>query len=224
LSKKDLIKLFNEDKIEKKYIDRFIEIDRDNFFDKRFKDLVYLNEKILLGKGEKSEKPQILLKMVNFLSPKKDWNLLEVGTGSGFSTAFFSSFVDSIITIDYYEAFVKMAKEKLYLENVLNVRFLAGDATKIDENFGLFDGIVISSGCIKPPVSILSLLKTGGKAIFPMGPTGQQQLVFFENNEDNSFLDLKNYRFLDLCEYESIRGSYGWRDQEEQLFDEDTLL
>ena len=225
MKKQDLIKIFKKDKIKKSYIDRFDEITRDGFVDSRFKDLVYHNEKILIGKGESADKPQTLMKMINYLSPKKKWNLLEVGTGSGFSTALLSPFVKSIITIDYYDDFVKLAKERLYLENVSNVRFLAGDVIDIDEQFGFFDGMIFFTGCMQPPVSILSLLSVGGKAIFPMGHPGQQQLVVYENdgNTDN-LLDLKNYKFLDLCEYESIRGDYGWRDREDQYFDEDTSL
>ena len=55
---------------------------------------------IPVGFGEFSDDVVLLSKMLTILSPHKKWNVLEIGTGSGYSTALLSTMVNKILTIE----------------------------------------------------------------------------------------------------------------------------
>ena len=65
----------------------FQSVDRSIFFDPFFKNNISGFKPIPVGFGEYSDDIVLLTKMLNTLSPQKKWHLLEIGTGSGYSTA-----------------------------------------------------------------------------------------------------------------------------------------
>ena len=215
LNKEKYFKELKKQKIKKNILEAFGDIDRSNFFDSVFKDKIYSMEKIPIGHGETSDDPAILAKMIQALNPKKDWRLLEIGTGSGYSTAVLSRLVSEIISIEYNEDLALRAKPKVISEGCYNVKFLAGDAGENPDQIGEFDGIIVFAACVQRPFSFINILKDNGSIVFPMGPAFQQQIVHFTKPAGEiSDYSSSHFRFLDLCNFNSIRGKYGWIDRE----------
>ena len=161
-----------------------------------------------------------LLKQWPEAGPKLLWRTSEVG--SGYSTAVLSKMVREIVTTEFYEELALQAKERVIGMGSRNVKFFAGDGTDSDyiDPEWQFDGLIVFAACIKTPYSIVNLLKPGGVAVFPMGPAHQQQITRFTNNfEVKSMHD--NYQFHDFCVFESIRGQYGWVDQDDSFIVEE---
>jgi protein-L-isoaspartate(D-aspartate) O-methyltransferase len=206
--KKEFLKLLKDNKIRKRVIDSFGSIDQKNFFDPIFEKKFYTEETILIGKGEKSDPPLALAKMLHYLTSKKRSRILEIGTGSGYSTALISPLVDEIVTIEYHEALARPAKERLSYLNLNNVRFFAGEGTSIQEPLGFFDSIIIFAACRKRPLSLSGNLKNGGTIIFPMGPLHQQQIAVLEKVPEKDEIQYKTH-FHEYCIFTPIRGLYG---------------
>lgn len=213
--KKTFIKYLKDRDIQKKVLDAIQDVDQEIFFTENIKNGIYSTKPVPIGCGETSDDPFALAKMIQVLDPKKSWKILEVGTGSGYSTAILSGMVKEVVTVEYHEPLAQLAKERLINEGYFNIRIFAGDATQMHDRLGPFDGIIIHPACSHRPLTLLSMVKENRYAIFPMGPTFQQQIVRYKNVTLGGEDTLKNFTFYDFCRAESIRGRYGWRDQVE---------
>ena len=193
----------------------FESVDRSLFFDHFFKDKISGFDPIPVGFGEFSDDVVLLSKMLTTLSPHKKWHVLEIGTGSGYSTALLSTMVNKVLTIDYNEKLAAEAKKRLVSSGYFNIKFLAGDCSDLDDTAGVFDAVIVHAGCMHSPYAALNLLKKNGIAVFPMGTAMLQQITYYKNMnlapEDNPF---KRYKFLETCSVQSIKGMYGFDNAE----------
>ena len=112
-----------------------------------------------------------------------------------------------VVSIDFNENLAKEAKKRLLDNGFFNTKFFAGDCSELDDNTGSFDGVIIYSGCMHSPYSVLNLLKPGGAAVFPMGPMHMQQITLYKNIPASD--PFKRYKFLETCVVPSIKGEYG---------------
>ncbi len=195
----------------KTLVDAFAGVDREIFFDPIFADRIYAMEPIPIGSGQKSEPPLVLAKMLSHLPLRKKGRVLEVGTGSGYSTAVLSHLAKELVTIEYHEDLARSAKERLIGRGFPVSRFFAGDATDFDGPLGEFDAVIVFAACMRTPFFLINALRPGGVAVFPMGPAHQQQIARFVNDPD-ARQSADNFRFFDYCTFDSIRGVYGWVD------------
>lgn len=207
------MKKVKELNLKKEIYDAFQSVDRNIFFDPFFRDRISSFGPIPVGFGEYSDDVHILAKMLSILSPHKKWEILEIGTGSGYSTALIASMVKKVVTIEYHEKLAMEAKERLIANGFFNVKFIAGDFSELDDTAGHFDAAIIHAGCTHSPYAALNLLKKNGNAVFCMGTSMMQQITFYKNIEaaDDPF---KRYKFFDTCTIPSIKGKYGYANPE----------
>ncbi|MCL1865115.1 MAG: methyltransferase domain-containing protein [Spirochaetes bacterium] len=200
--------------LSKDILNAFESVDRTLFFDPFFIDKINGFDPIPLGYGEYSDDVTLLSKMLTILSPSKNWDVLEIGTGSGYSTALLSTMVKKILTVEYNEKLAIEAKERLMSNGFFNIKFLAGDCSELDDRAGSFDAVIVYAGCMHSPYAALNLLKKNGVAVFPMGTEMLQQIIMYKNiplaPEDNPY---KRYKFLDTCTIQSIKGVYGFNNK-----------
>ncbi len=213
-NKKAFLDTLKKMKISKKVIEQFDAADMAAFFGNAFEKDFYTGNIIPIGHGQSGDDPLILARMIDFLELKKSFRLLEVGTGTGFSTALNSILVKEVVTVEYYEDLARSAKERLEQYGCGNIRHFSGDATEMTVDPGEFDAVIILAGCVNPPYSLLNMLKEGGASVFPMGLPYQQQVVRYINNLDAPS-SMENFSFHDICRFDSIRGIYGWLEQED---------
>ena len=148
-----------------------------------------------------------LARMLHLLPSRKKVRVLEIGTGSGYSTALLSQLACEVVTIEYHEHLGIAAKERLAKLSIHNVKIFAGDGTCPEARFDLFDVIIIFAACHKRPLALMSHLKSDGMIIFPMGPPHQQQITVLDIEDDRD--GVYRTHFHDYCTFSSIRGIYG---------------
>ncbi len=209
--KNKFLKTLKDAGISQAVINAFADVDRTKFFDAIFADRTASPEPIPIGAGQTSDDAVILARMIGHLSLRKKSRVLEVGTGSGYSTAVLTRLAHEVITIEYYEDLARTAKSRVIGEGFSGARFFAGDATDFDGPLGEFDAVLVTAACARTPYFLINTVKPGGIAVFPMGPAHQQQITRFTNNPD-ARMPGDNYRFHELCAFDSIRGVYGWVD------------
>ncbi len=197
--------------ITKAVLDAAAEVDRKKFIDPIFAGRAYTLEALPIGCGQKSDDPVIMAKMIGQLGLKKKSRVLEVGTGSGYSTAILTLLSHEVVTVEFHEDLARSAKERVIGQGYGNARFYAGDATDFDGPLGLYDAVIVFAACSRTPYFLINAVKPGGIAVFPMGPAHQQQIARFVNNPEARRMS-DNFRFSDLCTFDSIRGVYGWLD------------
>lgn len=209
------IKRIEETGVSKDIVKAFASVDRSLFFDPFFKDKFDGTAPIPIGNGEFSDDALMLARMISILSPQKKWNLLEIGTGSGYSTAILSQMVHKIVSVEFHEKLAKAAKNRLLENGFFNIKFLAGDCAELDDTAGSFDAAIIYGGCTHSPYAVLNLVKRNGVAVFPMGPLSLKQLTLYKNavlkDDGNPFT---RYKFFETREFPSLKGQYGTENPE----------
>jgi protein-L-isoaspartate(D-aspartate) O-methyltransferase len=204
---KEFIEFLQKEGIRKEVIDAFKKFDQEFFFDQIFKEYYYSDEPIPIGHGEKFDSSVILAKMLNYLALPKGSRILEIGTGSGYSTAILSHLFKDVVTIEYQEELAFSAKEKLSELEAGNVKFFTGDIMEADDIPGKFDGIIIFAACLSRPHFLTPFLNKDGLIVFPMGPVFQQQIVVMKDEPGQSD-DMYKVEYHDICSFSSLRGMY----------------
>jgi len=210
-NKKAFLQKLIDFKLRKDIIIAFRDTDPEIFFDTLFADRYYTENKIPLGYGEISDNPLLLAKMIDYLNPQKNDRILEVGTGSGFSTAILSRLCREVISVDINEDLAAVARNRLYSHGYENIRFYAGDATESDTPFDPVDGIIMYNACRKRPMVLISLLKKNSVIVFPMGPANKQQIIHLQNSPDKESGGRYKTCYLDLGDFPHIYGLYGYQ-------------
>lgn len=202
--KKDFLSSLKKEGIPKKIIEAFDKVDQKVFFDQIFKSYYYSNEPIPIGYGEKCDPAITLAKMIHYLCPDKDSRVLEIGTGSGYSTAILSKLAGEVVTVEYYENLALAAKERLAKLKINNVRFMTGDITEFDGLPGIFDRIIILAASSQRPLFLIPHLKEKGFLVFPMGPSYQQQITVMVNEpgKNNSIYKIS---FHEMCIFNPLK-------------------
>ena len=142
--------------------------------------------------------------MVSRALPLKGTRVLEIGTGSGYSSAILSLLAGEVITIDINESLAAAARIRHERMRIRNTRFFIGDGTDPSEELGTFDAIFVFAACYARPLSLAPMLKSRGRLIFPMGPFHQQQVSVFTMDEGGPHTS-----FHEFCSLQPIRGRFG---------------
>lgn len=195
--------------IRKQVVESYGEIDPKYFYDSIFHKRLYTDETIPIGGGETSDPFYVLARMLHHADVRKSSRVLEIGTGSGFSTSLLGAMGKEVVSIEFIEKLAVSAKERISDCGLRNVRLFSGDGTAFDEEIGMFDVIIILAACYTRPINLIRNLKVGGRLVFPMGPIHQQQIAVMRNEMELGEDELMETRFYDFCSFRLIRGPYG---------------
>ena len=109
-------------------IEAFKKIKRVDFLPKEIKDLAELNEALSIGYGQTISQPLVVAFMLEQLKPKEGDKILDIGSGSGWTSALLAEIIGSkgkVIAIDIIPELVEFGKK-----NVAKYNFLAPYRTK----------------------------------------------------------------------------------------------
>ena len=68
-------------------VEAFLKVDRKNFVPENLKDLAYVDEALPIGEGQTISQPYTVAFMLELLEPQSGQTLMDVGYGSGWTTA-----------------------------------------------------------------------------------------------------------------------------------------
>ncbi|MBI1171335.1 protein-L-isoaspartate O-methyltransferase [bacterium] len=136
-----------------------------------------------IGYGVTITGPHSVARMTNTIDPQKGERVLEVGTGSGYQSAYLSNLTDQVFTIEIipqlfdrtggvYEALIA----KGYSEYATITR-KNDDGYYGWEEHAPFDKIIVTCGIDHVPPPLLQQLKPDGVMVIPVGPPGAQHVL-----------------------------------------------
>jgi len=170
-------------------------VPRHKFVPKDIIDKAYRDSPLPIGYGQTISQPYIVAFMTEIINPKKDFKVLEIGTGSGYQAAVLAHIVDSVYTIEIIEALFIQSKMRLDDLNYDNILVKNADGYHGWEEKGPFDAIVVTAAAEFVPPPLIKQLKEGGKMIIPVGtPFTTQQLLFVEKKGGK--IKTKNLMFV----------------------------
>lgn len=152
-------------------IDAFRKIDRKDFVLLKYINDAYLNRALSIGHEVTISQPLTVAFMLELLSPKDGEKILDVGSGSGWTTALLAHLVGGngkIYGVEIIPELIKFGQDNLAKYNFKHAEII--QATK---NLGLqrkapFDKILVSAGDIHVPEELVKQLKIGGIMVIPI--------------------------------------------------------
>jgi protein-L-isoaspartate(D-aspartate) O-methyltransferase len=156
----------------------FSELARDEFVPAKYQELAYADTQIPLPHGECMMMPSVEGRLLQALDVKAGESVLEIGTGSGYLTACLGKLGMRVTSIDFYEDFIKTARERLADSGIANCSLQCMDATK-ELPAGEFDVIAVTGSTPLYDSRYANALKTGGRLFVIVGsePLMKAQLI-----------------------------------------------
>ncbi len=136
-----------------------------------------------IGFGVTITGPRVVGRMTSAIDVKMGEKVLEIGTGSGYQSAYLSNLTDKVWTIEIIRPLAERTRglydkliERGYTEyKVINTR--QADGYYGWEEAAPFDKVIVTCGIDHIPPPLLQQLKTGGIMVIPVGPPGAQRIL-----------------------------------------------
>jgi protein-L-isoaspartate(D-aspartate) O-methyltransferase len=159
-----------------KIIEAFRKIKRVDFLSEDIKDLAELNEALPIGYGQTISQPLVVAFMLEQLEPKEGDKILDVGSGSGWTSALLGEIVGDkgkVIAIEIIPELKEFGEKNVAKYNFIEkgiVEFICADGSKGYEKEAPYDGILVSASVQgKIPQAWKEQLKIGGRIVTPIG-------------------------------------------------------
>ena len=152
-------------------------VPREKFVDKELSYKAYHNKALTISCNQTISQPGVVAKMTEILKPKKNYNVLEVGTGSGYQTAVLSKLFKRVYTIERYKKLFDKSKKILSELKIRNVVFYHGDGLKGWPAKFLFNRIIVTAVARQLPQYLIDQLSEGGIMVLPLVNKSNQYIT-----------------------------------------------
>ncbi|MCH2101135.1 MAG: protein-L-isoaspartate O-methyltransferase [Planctomycetes bacterium] len=158
----------------------FREVPRDTFCLEEDRDRAFLDETLPLHAGATLSQPTVLAKMLQALEMDPGDRVLEIGSGSGYSTALLCELAGSVRGIELNAELALQARHRLAELGYANAILLAEDGREGDYDHAPYDAIILH--CAVPYISpaLLDQLAVGARLVAPVGGSEAQRLLLFK--------------------------------------------
>lgn len=156
-------------------IEAFRKIKRVDFLPEELKNLAELNEALPIGYGQTISQPLVVAFMMEQLQPIPGDKILDVGSGSGWTTAILAQILSQkgkVIAIDRIPELVEFGKKNVAKYNFIEkgaAEFICADGLKGCEKEAPYDKILASASSEKLSGAWKDQLKLGGRIVTPIG-------------------------------------------------------
>ncbi len=190
-------------------LDAMAQVPRERFVPDHLAELAYEDGALPIGDGQTISQPYIVALMTEAAGLGPESRVLEVGTGSGYSTAILSLLAGHVFSIERHDTLATVARERLEKGGYLdNVTLSVGDGTLGLPEKAPFDAIIIAAAGPRVPEALRAQLSMGGRLIMPVGSaSGPQKLTCVTRDGEENFRteDLAPVSFVPLI------GAQGWQ-------------
>jgi len=177
-------------------ISAFRKIKRSDFLPEKLKNLAELDEPLPIGFGQTISQPLTVAFMLELLQPKKGDKILDVGSGSGWTTSLLAEIVGSkgkVYAIEIIKELKEFGEKNTKKYNFVNkgiVKFICGDGSKGLPEKSPFDKILVSASAEEIPVELKEQLKIGGRLVIPV-----RDSIFLIVRKNNEFEEKEFFGF-----------------------------
>lgn len=149
----------------------FERVDRAQFMRPQYRHLSEVDEPMPIGQGQTISQPYTVRKMLEWLDVKPGQKVLDVGSGSGWTTALLSELVGpkgKVYAVERVPELVEFGRANVERYGAKNVEFhQAGDEFGLSEE-APFERILVSAAADELPQELVEQLKIGGKMVIPV--------------------------------------------------------
>jgi protein-L-isoaspartate(D-aspartate) O-methyltransferase len=138
---------------------------REDFVPLAHKALAFVDMEIPLGHGQVMLAPRVQARMVQDLAVQKTDKVLEIGAGTGFTTALLAHQGARVLGLEANAELAAQANANLQKAGVSNAQVRHADGSQGAAGEGPFDAILLSGSVAEVPQHLLDQLAVGGRLI-----------------------------------------------------------
>ncbi|GIW65621.1 MAG: protein-L-isoaspartate O-methyltransferase [Candidatus Parcubacteria bacterium] len=169
-------------------INAFLKIDRKDFVRPENLFEAYADYPLPIGNGQTISQPWTVAFMLELLQPQEGIKILDVGFGSGWTTALLAQIVSDkgkVYGIEIFPEIFEFGKNNIEKYNFFKkniVKLKLGDGSKGWKEYSPFDRILVNASTDEIPSNLIEQLNTNGIMIIP-DKEGINQI--FKDNDGN---------------------------------------
>lgn len=153
-------------------IEAFLVNDRREFVPEEFQVEAYVDAPLPIGRGQTISQPYTVAFMMELLGPEAGNKILDIGFGSGWTTAILAHIVGGegkIYALEIVPELYKFGKINLQKFGYQNIELENRSGWEGWESSAPFDRIIAGAAAPKIPPVLKKQLKTNGKMVIPVG-------------------------------------------------------
>ncbi len=151
--------------------DAFVAIDRIDFVPEDYAEEAYEDYPLPIGHEQTISQPTTVAFMLELLDPKEGDRILDVGSGSGWTTALLSHIVGEkgeVVGVERISELVESGKENIKRYDFKNMKIIKAEKEVGSKSDAPFDKILVSAAAEELPKQLLEQLKVGGTIVIPV--------------------------------------------------------
>lgn len=171
-------------------IDALEHIDRIEFVPSELELLVNADVALPIGYGQTIPKPLVVALMLELLDPRGGQKVLDIGSGSGWTTALLARIIGEkgkIISLERMKSlsdFAKKNTDKYDFVKNKTAQFYSGNMNEGFAQEAPYDRILVSPSIMDEiPQALKNQLKIGGKMVIPIG----NSIIYLERENETDF-------------------------------------
>jgi protein-L-isoaspartate(D-aspartate) O-methyltransferase len=150
-------------------------VPRERFVPSSLAEQAYVDSDIAIAEGRALLKPMVLAKLIHAARVRSDDHVLDVGCGTGYSSAVLARLAASVIALEEDAALARQAKEALAATGAAGVTVVIGPLLEGWPAAAPYDLILLNGATEIAPEALGRQLKPSGRlaGIFGRGPAGK---------------------------------------------------
>ena len=181
------------------------EVPREVFVEPRRRGQAYADSALPIGESQTISQPWIVAAICQALELRGPERVLEIGTGSGYSTCALSLLAAEVVSVERHAALSREAAAALRSLGVENVELVVGDGSAGLPERPPFDAIAVHATAPKPPPGLLAQLADGGRLVVPLASEPDDLLTLLRRKGDEVETTV-----LSPCRFVPLIGSEGF--------------
>ncbi len=150
-------------------LDAMRAVPREAFLPDDLRERAYEDAPLQSQEGHPFSAPYFVAMMIAALELKGGESVLEIGTGSGYSSAVLARIAKNVYTVERIGQLAEKAAAALADHGYRNVHVLHGDGTHGWPDHAPYDAIMVAAGSPAVPDALEKQLNIGGRLVIPMG-------------------------------------------------------
>jgi protein-L-isoaspartate(D-aspartate) O-methyltransferase len=160
------------------------EVPRERFVPDSLRKRAYDDGALPIGHDQTISQPWVVAAIAQALRLTGGERLLEIGTGSGYSTAVLALLAAEVTSLERVPELADAARERLRELGVENAEVICADGSRGHDPGAPYDAIAIHAATPEVPHSLLGQLAKGGRLVVPIATSSSDLLTVFRRTED----------------------------------------
>lgn len=177
------------------------------FVEPEYRERAYADSALPVRDGQTISQPWIVARMLELAELSPGQRVLEIGTGTGYQTALLAALAGEVFTVERVPGLLEVARARLEVLGLRNVRFRLGDGTLGWQAFAPYARVLAAAAAPHVPRALLDQLEDGGVLVIPVGGASFQCLEVWRRSGHRVLHERR-----DECRFVPLIGEDAWRD------------